>query len=106
MTARAWEDLSDMLLTFEEMCIPVDENLFGQYLQHEDISAEFALFYELFKSYEEKYRFDEIIHNGKPLPELIDSGLTKGSALLSFLSTGFITWLRTGAMNTRCWTAF
>ncbi|NLL38271.1 MAG: AAA family ATPase [Clostridiales bacterium] len=85
VTARAWEDLSDMLLTFEEMCIPVDENLFGQYLQHEDISAEFALFYELFKSYEEKYRFDEIIHNGKPLPELIDSRFDERLCIIEFL---------------------
>lgn len=85
VTARAWEDLSEMLITLEAMGISVDENLFGQYLHHAEISAEFALFYDLFKSYEEKYRFDEIITVGKPLPELKDSRFDERLCIIEFL---------------------
>ena len=49
VTARGCEDLSQMLLTLEELELPVDEKLPGQYLQHEGIAREFWIFYELYR---------------------------------------------------------
>ncbi len=51
VTARGWEDLSRILLEYEELGIPVDEELVSQYLQCESIAHEFFSWYELYRSY-------------------------------------------------------
>lgn len=85
VTARAWEDLSEMLSALEAMDIPVEESLFGQYLHHSDIAGEFALYYELTGSFEEKYRFDEILSGGLPLPELSEARFDERLCVIEFL---------------------
>ena len=56
VTARGWEDLSRILQSYEEMKVPVTKELIGEYVQHEEVAADFYGFYKLFKSYEEKYQ--------------------------------------------------
>lgn len=56
VTARGWEDLSRILQSYEEMKVPVTEELIGEYIQYEEVAADFYGFYQLFKSYEEKYQ--------------------------------------------------
>ena len=51
VTARGWEDLSRILLEYEALEIPVDEELVSQYLQCESIAHEFFGWYELYRSY-------------------------------------------------------
>ena len=55
VTARGWEDLSLILQSYEEMQLPVEEELCLQYLQHQEISRNFYLFYQLFSSYTEDF---------------------------------------------------
>jgi hypothetical protein len=85
VTARAWEDLSEMLLTFEELGIPAGESLFGQYLQHDQISSEFSLYYELVKGFENKYRVDEIMESGEELPALKDARFDEKLCVMQLL---------------------
>lgn len=61
VTARGWEDLSRMLVLYEENGIEVDRNLIGQYLQAPAIADDFAVYYELFRKYQEDYAVQDIV---------------------------------------------
>lgn len=60
VTARGWEDLSEILKSYEEMYVPVTEKLMVQYLQKEDIAKDFAVYYQLYCKYGEDYSIREI----------------------------------------------
>ena len=61
VTARGWEDLSRVLVLYEERGLPVDRDLVSQYLQDDDIAEDFAIYYDLFRKYEEDYGVGEIL---------------------------------------------
>ena len=69
VTGRAWEDLSEILLTMEELGLGVEEALFGQYLQDEDTAREFAFYYRLYERWKERLRPEEILENGVSVSE-------------------------------------
>ena len=56
VTGRAWEDLSEILLTMEELELGVEEALFGQYLQDEDTATEFTFYYRLYEKWKKKLK--------------------------------------------------
>lgn len=64
VTARGWDDLSDMITVFEKLNKPVDYDLIVQYVQSEPIAREFSAYYDLFNKYREDYRVDEILEGG------------------------------------------
>ena len=61
MTARGWDDLSEMIKLYEENGIEVDELLIGQYLQDQKISKDFAIYYDLFNKYRNDYKIEAIL---------------------------------------------
>ena len=61
VTARGWDDLSQMIRLYERNDIKVDENLVGQYLQNKKIAKDFAAYYDLFKKYQSDYQVDTIL---------------------------------------------
>lgn len=61
VTARGWEDLSQILYTYERLAIPVDEELIVQYLQHPRIAKDFASYYDLYNKYKYDYKIDDIL---------------------------------------------
>lgn len=61
VTARGWEDLSEMMKLYEENDIKVDEMLIGQYIQHQKIAKDFAIYYDLFQKYRSDYQIDSIM---------------------------------------------
>ena len=64
VTARGWDDLSDMMGVFEQLGKPVDFDLIVQYVQNDTIAREFAAYYDLFNKYRDDYRIDEILDGG------------------------------------------
>lgn len=62
VTARGWEDLSQMLRLYEKHSLPVDKKLTDQYLQDEKISADFAAYYDLFHKYSADYAVEDILN--------------------------------------------
>lgn len=66
VTARGWEDLSEILALYEEEGMKADETLIEQYLRNERIVREFAAYYELFNKYKKEYRTDEILCAAAP----------------------------------------
>lgn len=61
VTARGWEDLSRMLLAYEQEAIEVDQALVTQYLQDGETAEDFSLYYELFSKYQDDYKVGEIL---------------------------------------------
>ena len=62
VTARGWEDLSEMLFMLEQENISTDENLVFQYIRNKDIAKEFNLYYELYKKYKGLYNVDALLY--------------------------------------------
>lgn len=61
VTARAWDDLSDIIRVYERMGKPVDANLIGHYVQDAKIAGEFAAYYDLFNKYRDDYKVESIL---------------------------------------------
>ena len=61
VTARGWEDLSEILYLYEEEGMKIDETLIEQYLRNERVVKEFAAYYDLFIKYKKEYQTEEIL---------------------------------------------
>ena len=61
VTARGWEDLSKMIILYEQNGIKVDEELVSQYLQNKKIAKSFAQYYDLFQKYKSDYQVGDIL---------------------------------------------
>lgn len=70
VTARGWEDLSEILCHYEEESLKVDETLVGQYIRNERIVKEFIAYYDLYQKYKKDYRIQEILE-GRPTVQSI-----------------------------------
>ena len=66
VTARGWDDLSDMIKLYELHGMTVDERLIGQYLQDREIAEDFAIYYDLFNKYKADYRVEAILAGEAP----------------------------------------
>lgn len=70
VTARGWEDLSEILALYEEEMLPVDETLVGQYLRNEKVVKEFTAYYDLYNKYKKDYHIEDIL-SGNPSVQAI-----------------------------------
>ena len=61
VTARGWEDLSDIIYLYEQHEFPVTAELVKQYLQNNRIAEEFAIYYDLYNKYKSDYQIDQIL---------------------------------------------
>lgn len=61
VTARGWEDLSQILCLYEEEQLPVEESLVSQYLRNDKVVKEFTAYYDLYQKYKKDYRIEEIL---------------------------------------------
>lgn len=66
VTARGWEDLSQLIRVYEKLGIEVDEKVTGQYLQEPEVARDFAMYYALYHKYEDVYNIDEILEGNIP----------------------------------------
>ena len=71
ITARGWDDLSQIIYLYEKHGIKVDKKLIGQYLQEKQIANDFAVYYDLFNKYKSDYLVDNILA-GKAPREIIE----------------------------------
>lgn len=75
VTARGWNDLSDMIKLYEHHNIEVDEKLVIQYLQNKKIAKEFSIYYDLFNKYKSDYQVNKIL-DGKASEEIKERAKT------------------------------
>ncbi|MDO4556073.1 MAG: AAA family ATPase, partial [Lachnospiraceae bacterium] len=62
VTARGWEDLSEIIKIYEELHIPVDYEVVIQYLSQETVAKDFANYLELYHEYEKDYQVKELLY--------------------------------------------
>ena len=60
-TARGWEDLSQLLKTYEKLGKKADREVVHQYIQHWKIAKDFANYLELYHKYKKDYGLEKII---------------------------------------------
>lgn len=68
VTARGWEDLSEILKSYEALGVEVTEKLVIQYLQKREIAWEFAAYYRLYVKYGTDYGIDDVL-DGRIAPQ-------------------------------------
>lgn len=61
ITARGWEDLSEILFLYEELNLPVDHEVVVQYLSQESVAKDFANYLELYREYEQSYQVKDVL---------------------------------------------
>lgn len=64
VTARGWDDLSQMIKIYEKKNIKVDIKLISQYIQNSEIARDFAMYYDLYNKYKSDYEIDKIFTGG------------------------------------------
>lgn len=67
-TARGWEDLSQLIQVYEELGIPIGEEVVEGYIQHPQIARDFSNYLCLYGSYRDAYSVKEILA-GKAIGE-------------------------------------
>lgn len=70
-TARGWQDLSEVLKVYEELRLPVDQEVVYQYIQHGRIAKDFANYLDLYAKYRTDYQIDELL-KGRWKPSAIE----------------------------------
>ncbi|MGI5989191.1 MAG: ATP-binding protein [Lachnospiraceae bacterium] len=96
VTARGWEDLSELMKAYEKTGLEVDDEVIGEYLQDPVIAEDFANFLTLYRKYEERYNVSDILR-GKQSPQVdarvdeapFDERISIVSMLLSGLHRSF-----------------
>lgn len=61
VTARGWEDLSEMLFMLNQEGISAEESLILQYIHNKEIAKEFYLYYELYEKHKSLYDVDAML---------------------------------------------
>ena len=69
VTARGWEDLSNLMDVYEELGIPVDEEIIHEFLRHEDVAEDVSAYFDQYKKYQDDYGIAEILE-GKVKPSV------------------------------------
>ena len=102
VTARGWEDLSEILKLYEGASLQVDDTLIDQYIRNETVVREFAAYYELYNKYKRDYHVEEILL-GSVSDEVYDraanAGFDERLSLLSMLMERVIADVRGSLSN-------
>lgn len=96
VTARGWEDLSNLMDVYNRLDIPVSEEIISEYIQHEDVAKDVAAYIELYNKYQDDYGIEEIL-SGNVTPDIyqrllnasFDERLSVVNMLLSGLNNRF-----------------
>ncbi len=110
VTARGWEDLSNLLDTYEKLGLQADEDLIRQYLQHQKIAEDFSAYLDLYYKYRDDYGVEEILAGqAKPavyarlLNAPFDERLSLVSLILSGLGNRFAASRQADAVADGCY---
>lgn len=88
VTARGWEDLSKILITYEELGLAVDEGLILQYIQHRKIAKDFANYLDFYNKYKTDYSVDNILKgevNKSTLRKLVEAPFDERITVIGLL---------------------
>lgn len=77
ITARGWEDLGALMQVYEELLIPVTEEVIGEYLRLPEVAEDFFAYYELYRKYQDDYGIREILR-GEAQPAVYERLMNAG----------------------------
>ena len=66
VTARGWEDLSNLYDAYQDIGIKVDEDIIAEFIQHDDTAKDVSAYFALYDKYKNDYGIQEIL-DGNPL---------------------------------------
>lgn len=112
VTARGWEDLSEILKGYEGLDVPVTEALAAQYLRDEATARDFAAYYRLYQKYGVDYGIAEILNgtiSGEEYWDKVamakagsfDERITVVNLVLEYLRQGFAQYSEENVAVTR-----
>lgn len=61
VTARGWEDLSELLKSYESLGIPMTTDIVHEFLRHGDVAEDVAAYIDLYQKYQDDYGIEEIL---------------------------------------------
>ena len=61
VTARGWEDLSNLMDVYEDLHFTVDEEVIHEFVRHEDVAEDVSAYFDLYKKYEDDYGIADIL---------------------------------------------
>lgn len=61
VTARGWEDLSNLMETYDALNIPITQEVVYEFLRHEDVAEDVAAYIDLYRKYQDDYGIEEIL---------------------------------------------
>lgn len=77
ITARGWEDLGALMQVYEELEIPVTEEVISEYLRLPEVAEDFFAYYELYRKYQDDYGIHEILR-GEAQPAVYERLMKAG----------------------------
>lgn len=77
ITARGWEDLGALMQVYEELQIPITEEVIGEYLRLPEVAEDFFAYYELYRKYQDDYSIREILR-GEAQPAVYERLMNAG----------------------------
>lgn len=96
VTARGWEDLSNLMDTYEKLDIPVDESTVKQFIHHKDIAEDAAAYFELYRKYQDDYATAAILEGKAPAAvyaRLFDAAFDERLSVVNLLLSGLTVML-------------
>ena len=93
VTARGWEDLSNLLTVYHEENIPVTKDVIYEYLSQEDVAEEFSAYLDLYFKYEDEYPIDEILSGSAPsviYERLLKAGFDERITVVELIITALL----------------
>lgn len=112
VTARGWEDLSNLLDVYARLGLTADEEVLQEFLQHEEVARDVSTYIDLYRKYQDDYGISEIL-DGSVSPEIyqrlqrasFDERLSVVNLILSGLNRYFLD-VAECKMTTDLWYAF
>jgi hypothetical protein len=100
VTARGWEDLSELMKVYGELGLDVDEPVVREFLHHPAVAEDAAAYFELYRKYRDDYGISKIL-DGDTSPDIyariykaaFDERLSVVNLLLDGLSVYFNRYL-------------
>ncbi len=93
VTARGWEDLSNLLTVYHEEHIPVTKDVIYEYLSQENVAEEFSAYLDLYFKYEDEYPIDEILSGSAPsviYERLLKAGFDERITVVELIITALL----------------
>lgn len=94
ITARGWEDVSQMLQIYEKNNLKADINLIQQYVHCAEVARDFAVYYDMYSNYKSKFSLDKVIAGSitdDMLDTAKDAALDERVAIVNLLTESLLT---------------